>query len=164
LHFNLFILSNLFILILLLIILLFILFYSFLFYFIQLIHSKLFILLHFKFFIFFLILLISVQSRQCKSTTQVQRTSSWFGEVPTFRAHCLPWGSIISGQRREFDTMMPLSMLKLSIGRPAICHARIFTGSPRVTLSENTEEQGIFLATQSWCHSATQFYKQFKWI
>jgi hypothetical protein len=66
----------------------------------------------------------------------------------------------MSGQRLELDTMMPLSMLKLSIGKPAICHARILTGSPRTAFSEKTGEHGIFLDTHSWCHSPTQFYKK----
>jgi len=53
----------------------------------------------------------------------------------------------MSGHRRELQTMMPLSMLKLSIGKPAICHARTFTASPSVDDNENTAEHGILRAT-----------------
>ena len=60
----------------------------------------------------------------------------------------------MSGQRRELETMMPLSMLKLSTGRPAIVQARIFTGSPRVAFRENVSEQGMLRAVQFECHSA----------
>jgi len=67
-----------------------------------------------------------------------------------------PWGSIMRGQRREFDTMMPLSMLKLSTGRPAICHMRILTGSPRVALREKTLEQGMPFSKHRVCHSWMQ--------
>jgi len=70
----------------------------------------------------------------------------------------VPCGSIMSGQRREFDTMIPLSMLKLSTGRPAICHARILTASPRIALSENVLELGIFFETHFLCQSFIQSY------
>jgi len=69
-----------------------------------------------------------------------------------------PCGSIMSGQRLEFETMMPLSMLKLSTGRPAICHALMSTASPSVALSENVGEHGIFLSMHSRCHLTTQSY------
>ena len=39
--------------------------------------------------------------------------------------------------------MIPLSTEKVSVGRPAIFHARIATGSPNVVISEKSEEQGI---------------------
>jgi len=60
------------------------------------------------------------------------------------------------GQRREFETMIPLSMLKLSTGSPAMCHARILTASPSVVLSENIAEHGIALLMHNECHWATQ--------
>lgn len=49
----------------------------------------------------------------------------------------------MSGQRLALSTMIPLSIEKESTGRPAICHARILTGSPRVEFTENPSEQGI---------------------
>ena len=44
-----------------------------------------------------------------------------------------PCGSIISGHRRAFDVMMPLSIEKESLGSPSMFHARILTGSPSVS-------------------------------
>lgn len=55
----------------------------------------------------------------------------------------LPWGSIMSGHRRDFSTMIPFSMENASTGRPAMFHARTTTGSPSVAASENDSEQGI---------------------
>jgi len=48
-----------------------------------------------------------------------------------FFTHLLacPCGSIISGQRRALDTMMPFSTDTTSVGSPAIVQARTFTGS-----------------------------------
>ena len=43
-------------------------------------------------------------------------------------------GSIISGQRRAFDTMMPFSTDTLSVGKPAMVHDRTFTGSCNVLI------------------------------
>ena len=42
------------------------------------------------------------------------------------RTHLLAWrcGSIMSGQRRACATMMPLSMLAASFGRPAASHLK----------------------------------------
>ena len=69
----------------------------------------------------------------------------------------LPCGSIHNGQRLELSTIIPLSTENASTGRPAICHARIFTGSPSVALNEKLSEQGIFLflhnTVQSLVHS-----------
>ena len=48
-----------------------------------------------------------------------------------------------SGQRRALATMMPLSVLKLSLGRPAMPHSRIRTGSPSDATSENLAERGM---------------------
>ena len=41
----------------------------------------------------------------------------------------LTCGSIISGHRRALSIMMALSMLKVSLGRPAMTHARTWRGS-----------------------------------
>mmetsp|Transcript_24064 Transcript_24064/g.39547 ORF Transcript_24064/g.39547 Transcript_24064/m.39547 type:complete len:109 (-) Transcript_24064:1039-1365(-) len=51
---------------------------------------------------------------------------------------------------------MPFSTEKLSVGRPEIFQARTFIGSPKVWLSEKSEEQGISFCLQSSAHSATQ--------
>ena len=61
----------------------------------------------------------------------------------------------MSGQRREFEVMIPFSTEKESTGRPAMFHARILTGSPRVTVTEKDLEQGIFFSVQRECHSCT---------
>ena len=60
----------------------------------------------------------------------------------------------MSGHLLELDTMMPLSTLKLSTGRPAMFQSRIFTGSPRVAASEKVCEHGIFFSLQSFSHNA----------
>ncbi len=49
----------------------------------------------------------------------------------------------MSGQRRAHVTMMPLSMENESLGRPAMPHARILTGSPSVATRENVAERGM---------------------
>ena len=41
--------------------------------------------------------------------------------------------------------MTPLSMEKVSVGRPAMFQALILIGSPRVLLNENSSEHGILL-------------------
>ena len=77
-------------------------------------------------------------------------------DIEDLRMSVLPCGSIMSGQRRELDTIIPLSVLKLSTGNPAICQARTLTASPRIALSENTLEQGIFFAIHFLCQSFIQ--------
>jgi len=62
----------------------------------------------------------------------------------------------MSGHRRELVTMMPLSTLKLSTGRPAICQARTVTALPSVALSEKCDEHGICSPTHAACHRDTQ--------
>ena len=57
------------------------------------------------------------------------------------------------GHLREFETMMALSTEKESTGSPEMFHARILTGSPRVALTEDVGEQGIFFFWQMVCHS-----------
>jgi len=44
----------------------------------------------------------------------------------------------------ELLTITPLSMEKLSVGRPAIFQALILIGSPSVLLREKSSEDGIF--------------------
>jgi len=41
------------------------------------------------------------------------------------------------------DMRIPLSMEKLSVGRPSMFQPRICTGSPRVLISEKSLEHGI---------------------
>ena len=72
----------------------------------------------------------------------------------------IPCGSIMTGQRLELDTMIPLSVLKLSTGNPAICQARTLTASPRIALRENTLEHGIFFAMHFLCQSFIQSFTQ----
>jgi hypothetical protein len=45
--------------------------------------------------------------------------------------------------RLALSTITPLSMENESVGKPAIFHARIFIGSPRVLLSEKSDEHEI---------------------
>jgi hypothetical protein len=51
-----------------------------------------------------------------------------------FLTHLLAWpcGSMHSGQRRALATMIPFSMEDESLGRLAMSHSRILTGSPRM--------------------------------
>lgn len=49
----------------------------------------------------------------------------------------------MSGHRRALATMMPFSVEKESLGRPAICHSRILTGSPRMVVRENLAVWGM---------------------
>ena len=51
--------------------------------------------------------------------------------------------------------MTPLSMLKLSLGRPAMFHAWILIGSPSVLVRENPELQGIFFSYRNDSHTKT---------
>ena len=44
----------------------------------------------------------------------------------------------------ELLTMTPLSMEKLSVGRPAMFQALILMGSPNVLLREKSSEDGMF--------------------
>ena len=49
--------------------------------------------------------------------------------------------------------IIPFSIEKESVGRPAMFHSLTLTGSPRVVLSENTGEQGIDLLLHILLHS-----------
>ena len=55
--------------------------------------------------------------------------------------------------------MIPLSTEKLSVGRPEMFHSRIFTGSPRVELRENSSERGIPFSEQNLHHSLIWSYR-----
>ena len=55
---------------------------------------------------------------------------------------------------RTHEMMMPLSMEKLSEGRPALVQALIFTGSPRDFIRDMAGEQGISLLSQRAIHSS----------
>ena len=62
------------------------------------------------------------------------------------------------GHRLALLTIIPLSMEKVSIGRPATCQLRIFTGSPSVAINENTFEHGICCFEQRDCQSLTHTF------
>lgn len=72
-----------------------------------------------------------------------------------FFTHLFAWlcGSIISGQRREFVTIMALSIENRSFGRPNIFQARICTGSPNTCVSWKSCVQTTFRSVQN----STQF-------
>lgn len=55
--------------------------------------------------------------------------------------------------RRVYLMIMPFSMEKLSVGRPAMVQARILTGSPSVLTKEKSLEQGRPFSTMAWSHS-----------
>lgn len=59
----------------------------------------------------------------------------------------------MSGHLLALVAIIPFSTLKLSTGKPAIFHALIVTGSPRVLTSENCFEQGIPDLMQTTFHS-----------
>jgi len=77
--------------------------------------------------------------------------SAKFTSVLIHRLAC-PCGSMKSGQRREYWTMIPFSTLRLSLGRPAICQLRIFTGSLRVSVSRQCSLCGTPISS----HFSTQ--------
>lgn len=52
------------------------------------------------------------------------------------------------------EIMIPLSIEKLSDGRPAMVHERIFTGSPREFIRDMLGEHGISLLLQRFIHSS----------
>mmetsp|Transcript_16562 Transcript_16562/g.49424 ORF Transcript_16562/g.49424 Transcript_16562/m.49424 type:complete len:316 (+) Transcript_16562:2994-3941(+) len=60
-------------------------------------------------------------------------------------------GSIMSGQRRALDTMMPFSTETVSVGSPAIVHARMRTGSCSVRI----RLVPALLGTPALCSSST---------
>ena len=53
----------------------------------------------------------------------------------------------------KYLIMMPFSIEKLSVGRPAMFQSLIFTGSPRVPVTEKSSEQGMLVARQAFTHS-----------
>lgn len=63
-----------------------------------------------------------------------------------------PCGSIISGQRLLSNSIIALSMLKLSFGSLSITHPRILTASPSVVSSRKFSLQRIFLAPNNLAH------------
>jgi hypothetical protein len=78
---------------------------------------------------------------------KIRIASSFLSKILTpFHSPC---GSTISGHRRDLLTMMPFSTLKASMGRPAMFHALMATGSPKVKLSEKIFEQGMSFSKQS---------------
>ncbi len=68
-----------------------------------------------------------------------------------FLTHLLAWpcGSIMSGQRRALDTMMPFSTDSVSVGRPAMVQERTLTGScGGHTVGQAERDQGTALVTK----------------
>ena len=61
----------------------------------------------------------------------------------------------MSGQRRACAVMMPLSIEKVSLGRPSMFHERIATGSPSTSTSENLSEHGTLAAEHLEIQSET---------
>ncbi len=60
--------------------------------------------------------------------------------------------------RLELATITPLSIEKLSVGKPAIFQARILIGSPRFWLSENSFEHGMFTSYRNENNEKFTFY------
>ena len=50
--------------------------------------------------------------------------------------------------------MIPFSIEKLSVGSPAMFQSLIFTGSPKVPVTEKSFEQGMLVSRQAFTHSA----------
>eukprot|EP00982_Pelagococcus_subviridis_P000489 3917-Pelagococcus_subviridis.AAC.4 len=48
--------------------------------------------------------------------------------------------------------MIPLSTLNESFGSPAMCHSRIFTGSPSTPASEKDGDRGMFSRAHASTH------------
>ena len=58
--------------------------------------------------------------------------------------------------------MIPFSIEKLSVGRPAMFQSLIFTGSPRVPVTEKSFEQGMLVSRQASTHSAVCCWQEKK--
>ena len=76
------------------------------------------------------------------------------------RFHCTPTHTNVCIYKHTHLMMIPLSTEKLSVGRPEMFHSRIFTGSPRVELRENSSERGIPLSEQNLHHSLIWSYRK----
>mmetsp|Transcript_13854 Transcript_13854/g.40818 ORF Transcript_13854/g.40818 Transcript_13854/m.40818 type:complete len:211 (-) Transcript_13854:3280-3912(-) len=72
------------------------------------------------------------------------------------RIHLLAWpcGSIMSGQRRATEMMMPLSIEKESVGSPCRFQPRIATGSPTISCRSNRSDMGTCFSSQRRCQPA----------
>ena len=62
--------------------------------------------------------------------------------------------------------MIPFSTEKLSVGNPAMFHARVLTGSPKLWIREKSSEHGIPFFLTSFTHCCTwschkQIYTQY---
>lgn len=67
-----------------------------------------------------------------------------------------PWGSIFSVHRCDLWIMIPLSIENSSLGKPAIAHERICTGSPSTLCSSNYPfEAGILSSAAFAIHVST---------
>ena len=74
--------------------------------------------------------------------------------------HCTLTHTNVCTYKHTHLMMIPLSTEKLSVGRPEMFHSRIFTGSPRVVLRENSSERGIPFAEQNLHHSLIWSYRK----
>lgn len=52
----------------------------------------------------------------------------------------------------QYLIIIPFSIEKLSVGRPAMFQSLIFTGSPSVPVTEKSSEQGILMLRQALTH------------
>lgn len=80
-------------------------------------------------------------------------TFNWLSDSLFFtHLFACPCGSIIRGQRLLSNSIIALSMLKLSFGSLSITHPRILTASPNVVSSRKFSLQGMFLAPNNLAH------------
>lgn len=73
-------------------------------------------------------------------------------------ARTWPWGSIMSGHRRAREMMVPLSIDSVSLGSPSICHCRIATGSPTVSLRLNPRVPAPPQQCNTWLCQHTEWW------
>lgn len=73
-----------------------------------------------------------------------------------FLTHLLawPWGSMKRGHRREYLTITPFSVDRLSLGSPAICQLRTLTGSDRVATRVGSPVRGTLFSSSFLTHSS----------
>lgn len=89
--------------------------------------------------------------------------TTWQYQLTMFLTHLLawPWGSMKRGHLREYLTITPFSVDRLSLGSPAICQLRTLTGSDRVATRVGSPVRGTLFSssflTHSSCMSALYF-------
>ena len=82
-----------------------------------------------------------------------------------FLTHLLAWpcGSMNRGHLLENWTTTPFSTDSVSFGRPAICHCRILTGSPRVEMRVAEWLWGALYSESLSCHWWTSLVRYSPW-